>query len=226
MTEPPVPEALEAALGPYGDLVERHMTIGADLYAATNGNLFPCDGLAFAALDRSMNLTEGFSILLRNHGFICGVVLLRMQLDSVVRLYGVVTAPDPHGAAESLFGSVPLSTIKDRTGMLMTDRWLITRLTNKNPDFGVIYGQASGYVHFSERHVGHFLARSKLADSGQRIFSIGNNDDHIPVENRVAVVNNFLKATEGLFQLISEWIDVRHHCGTTEELKNRFTAPR
>jgi hypothetical protein len=224
--ESQLPESLISALNQFTELVNTHRTVGERLYASTNGSMFPCDGFAFAALDRSLNLTEGFSLLMRNHGFMCAAALLRMQLDSLIRLYGVITAPDPHGTAEALFGGTPLATFKDRSGELMTDRSLINRLTVKNPDIGPIYGQASGYVHFSEQNVLHFLARSKLNEAGQRLFAIGNNDDHIPIENRVAVVNNFSKVTKGIFQLINDWIEVRHCCGTTDELKERFSAPR
>jgi hypothetical protein len=88
------------------------MRVGQLLYDACNRNLFPCDGLAMGVLDRSLNILSGFTRLIRNNGYICAVALLRLQLDNILRFYGVVIASgDPHGVADQMFHGAELSKI-------------------------------------------------------------------------------------------------------------------
>src|SRR5688572_2220505 len=97
-------------------LSEVHGERGAAIFTACNGTLFPCDGLAYAVLDRSLNLLKGFCLLLSNGGYTCGAALLRMQLDNVLRFHGVVTTTDPHGTADNVISGTPLRKIKDKDG--------------------------------------------------------------------------------------------------------------
>jgi hypothetical protein len=73
---------LEQSLEEVRGLLERHRTVGAALYEECEGHLFPFDGLAMAVLDRSLNITEGFLLLMGSHGYICSAALLRFQLGN------------------------------------------------------------------------------------------------------------------------------------------------
>ena len=97
-------------------LSEAHGERGGAIFAACHGTLFPCDGLAYAVLDRSLNLLKGFCLLLRNGGYTSGAALLRMQLDNVLRFHGVVTTTDPHGIASDVINGTPLNKLKDIHG--------------------------------------------------------------------------------------------------------------
>lgn len=215
---------LEQLLTETRALSERHREVGAALYQACSGVLFPCDGLAMTVLDRSLNLVEGFLLLLPNHGYICSAALLRMQLDNILRLGGVTGSHDPHGVAESVIGGTELRRIKDASGRPMTDQRLLELLEPRNPGVTSIYKQASGYVHLSSEHVLHFLARSARGDDGRRIFRIGNNDDHIEQEHKHALVKAFATVTRGVLALVDLWTDNRTRAGSTEELRRRFTG--
>ncbi|MGH8531893.1 MAG: hypothetical protein ACREV1_03975 [Gammaproteobacteria bacterium] len=72
--------ALQSLLG----LSDLHGERGKELFDACAGELFPCDALGFAVLERSLNLLRGFHLLLSNGGYTPGVGLLRMQLDNVL----------------------------------------------------------------------------------------------------------------------------------------------
>ena len=111
----------------------RHHDRGAALFAACGAQIFPCDALAFAILERSLNLLKSFHMLLSNGGYVAGAALLRMQLDSVLRFNGVAISGDPHGTASAMYGGTPLRKIKDRHGERMTDRYLVELFKKRNP---------------------------------------------------------------------------------------------
>jgi hypothetical protein len=216
-------QSLESIRGP---LFERHRTVGTALYAECEGHLYPCDGLAMAVLHRSLNLTEGFVLLMGNHGYICAAALLRFQLDNILRLYGVMSSGDPHGVAEDVLGGKQLNKIKDPSGDLMTDTHLLERLEDRNKGITGVYKWASGYVHLSREHVSHFLSISAPGEDGRRLFQIGNNDDHLPPEHRRELVDGFAKVTRGVLLLEEHWIAARKTHGSREELERRgFTQP-
>jgi hypothetical protein len=141
------PPTVESHLSEAEGLMERYRSTGQVLYDACAGELFPCDGLAMAVLDRSLNVLNSFVLLLRNHGYICGAALLRMQLDNVLRLNGVITSQDPHGIAAQIWSGTSLRTLKDRSGQKMTDARLVKLLAPRSPSVAQIYDQASRYVH-------------------------------------------------------------------------------
>jgi hypothetical protein len=217
---------LEESLEKLHGLLDRHLTVGAALYEACEGHLFPCDSLAMTALDRSLNHVEGFLLLMRNHGYICCAALLRMQLDCTLRLYGVLNSGDPHGVAMAVIEGKRLNQIKDKADEQMHDSYLLTLLEPKNLGVTRVYGWASGYVHFSREHVAHFWSRSAPGPDGRRIIQIGNNDDHIPVQHRQELVDGFATVTRGVLSIIEKWIAARKFHGSREELHRRgFTAP-
>jgi hypothetical protein len=216
---------LEKSLEKLHSLLDRHRTVGAALYDDCEGHLFPCDGLAMTALDRSLNHVEGFLLLMRNHGYICSAALLRIQLDCILRLYGVMNSDDPHGVAMAVLEGERLDQIKDRHGKQMRDSHLLELLEPKNPAITRVYRWASGYVHFSREHVSHFLARSVPGKDGRRVFQIGNYDDHIPLEHRRELADGFATVTRGVLGVIEKWTAGRRIVASREELHRRFTAP-
>src|ERR1700743_2641364 len=141
-------EALEA-------LAPIHGQCGTALFEACESTLYPCDALAFVVLDRSLNLVKGFALLMRNGGYTCGMALLRMQLDSVLRFYGVATSSDPHQVADDMLNGAHLRDIKDADGKKMTDARLRERLAIANPQINSVYELTSGYIHLSEHHFAH-----------------------------------------------------------------------
>jgi hypothetical protein len=219
-------ESVEESLVALETRGDPHQFVGQALYDACAGDLFPCDMLAMAVLDRSVNLLGGFLVLMRNHGYTTGAALLRMQLDNVLRLHGVIAATsDPHGVAEQVFGGTHVRKIKDKSGQPMTDARLQELLEPKAPGIKEIYSQASGYVHLSREHVLHFIRRSPADANGSRIFTIGNNDDHLTPEHKLALIKAFDVVTGAVLDVVGLWTRVRSSFGDADTLRARFSAP-
>jgi hypothetical protein len=205
------------------ELEERHRTVGAALFEKCGRNLFPCDQLAMVVLDRSLNTVAGFVLLLKNHGYICGVALLRMQLDNILRFHGVVKSGDAHGAASSVSSGTQLRKLKDSRGRKMTDAILVDHLQERNPGVADIYNKCSGYIHLSDEHFLHFLARCGRDNEGRRLIAIGNNDDHLSLEHRYSLIDAFAVVTRGVLEAVSQWTLVRDQHGDFDTLSQRFS---
>jgi hypothetical protein len=205
-------------------LSKKHEEIGKRLHHVCEASFFPMDIIAWSVLERSLQLLKGFCLLMRNAGYVCAVPLLRIQLDSVLRFYGIVTMDDPHGAALSVIDGKALKNIKGIDGVKMTDAHLVERLSVKNPDIKTIYRAASSYVHLEKEHFVLFAARSKaICEEGKREICIGDDDSHISTENKVGLIHCFRVITEAVLNLIEHWCSDRGEYGDIGSLGQRFT---
>lgn len=205
------------------DLFPLHFDAGQALFDACSAELFPCDTLGLVVLERSLNLIKGFRSVVENGGYSSAVGLLRMQLDNILRFNGVVSTRNPHSVANQVLSGARLSKIKDRTGAAMHDKRLVELLLPKNPWIGEIYEVASGFVHLSREHFLAYQSRCPVDEDGRRIFSIGEEEDHIGVEYKGRLVEGFDLVSRGVPKLVQEWVKVREYAGTQAELKRVFS---
>lgn len=206
------------------ELSPSHRSCAARLFKSCGGEVFPCDAIAFAILDRSLNLLKGFHLLITNGGYISGVGLLRMQLDNVLRFNGIIRSADPHDVANSIINGVQLRTLKDSSGNRMTDRRLVEILAVKNPWITQVYDLASSYVHLSDSHIRHFVLRSKQNESGLRDFAIGDEDGYLSVDHKEALIDAFAVLTRAVLTIVGQWSADRDQHGRNDELKSRFNV--
>jgi hypothetical protein len=61
-------------------LTSLHEQAGQRLFAACEGNVFPCDGLALSILERSLHIAKAVKMILADGGYSCAVALVRLQL--------------------------------------------------------------------------------------------------------------------------------------------------
>lgn len=213
---------MQADLSPLDAIHAKHEESGRALFESCNAELFPCDVLAYAVLQRSLNLIRGFRAVIESGGYSSAVGLLRMQLDNILRFNGVVLTKDPHQVASDLLQGVPLSKIKDKSGAAMRDARLVELLEKRNPWVREVYKLASGYIHLSQEHIFHFLSSSPAKEDGTRDFSIGDEEEHIPSGHRDALVQAFIIVSRGVTKIVHEWADVRHLLGSNDALKTQY----
>jgi hypothetical protein len=216
-------DSLEARLRAWTELETAHGQVGQTLYDTCAGDLFPCDLLAMAVLDRSLNLLSGVRLLLRNEGYICAAALLRLQLDNVLRFHGVVAATgDPHGVAQRIFAGEELGKIKAFDGERMHDTKLRGLLGAKLPGIDSVYKATSGYIHLSTEHIRHFVARSGKICGEFRLLNIATSDEHLSLEHKLGLVHDFQVLTKGVLGFVRSWTEVRGKFGDPNTLKARF----
>jgi hypothetical protein len=183
------------------------------------------DGLAMTVLDRSLSLVHGFTLLVRNGGYIPAAGLVRMQLDNVIRLHGITRQPDPHLVASRVIIGERLDQMVGFDGQRMHDANLRALLSKANPWVDHAYVVSSGYVHLSDQHVHHFMQRCAVKADGSRDVGIGTTDDYLRDDQRVDLVNAFCGVTRGTLTVVSRWTAHRSQYGSQSELAARYPHP-
>ncbi|WP_457417601.1 hypothetical protein [Roseateles sp. P5_E7] len=213
---------MEAVLDRMLGLPELHFQAGKAVFNACGTSVFPCDALALAVLERSLGLIKGFQLLARNGCYTAAVALLRMQLDNALRLHGVASTADPHDTACQIVNGTPLRKLKDSSGQPMNDKRLTALYSVKRAWAQRVYDVASAYVHLSDTHVSHFVARSPKVESGSRHFSIGDDDDHVPRAQKLELVEAFEIVTLSVLEEVRDWAVSRDRYGDLATLKLRY----
>lgn len=112
--------------------------------------LFKEDLFFCAALDRCVQLSEGFIILLQQRNLSCVGAILRLQMDNCMRTYAAFIAANKDDVIDCISRGRKISDQVDTAGKKMTDANLKKKMAAFNAAFPSVYNQASGYVHFSD----------------------------------------------------------------------------
>lgn len=185
---------------------DQHDVSGKKLLALSDGNLFPCDLLYLSVLNRSLELYEGFILLEKNGNYGCCMALLRMQLDNILRFYGVLITKDQHDTAKRIHDGTQLNKMTDKKGKKLKDYYLLECLSEQNSWIKRIYKLCCSYIHLSDQHTFHMLERfGDEAEDGKRNFYINSDYEHVNKEHRVELIKAFNNTTQGIFKLLTEW---------------------
>ena len=119
---------------------------------AGNSNLYVVDILFASAFTRFAKVSMGIRTLIEQRNFICAAPLVRLQLDTVLRLFAASLVDDKNSFFERMLRAQPIRRIKDRDGNYMTDSYLLDRLVHRTglDELRGLYEKTSGFVHFSE----------------------------------------------------------------------------
>ncbi len=193
------------ALSNLGKLEKEHDNVGKQVFTLADGKIFPCDLLYISVINRSLELLDGFSLLASEGKYGCCMALTRLQLDNVLRFYGVLLTEDPHDTAHKVFDGTKLSKIKGKEGKKLQDFYLVEKLSKNNPWIYNVYKLCSGYIHLSENHILHMIEQTTKSDDGKRKFYIGSNNGKIEEQQWEELINAFSVITEAIFKLFLVW---------------------
>ena len=115
------------------------------------GENLTLDELFFiSALNRRVRFIDGFIQLLKSRNLTCAGVLVRTQLDNLMRVYAAFIANDKGDFVNEYLAGTPIRNLVDDENKKMTDSHLKKRISKIFPEFEKVYNKASGYVHLSE----------------------------------------------------------------------------
>ena len=195
---------------------DEHDVYGKKLIELSEGKIYPCHAIYLAVLNRSLELYDGFLLLAKKGNYGCCMGLLRMQLDNILRFYGVLITEDQHKTANEIFNGTQLNKIKDKDGNQLRDFYLVKCLSEQNDWIEHVYKLCCGYIHLSDQHIIHMLDRADVEADGKRTFIISSTDEHIEEKHRVELINAFTEITQGVFKLFTEWKKVSSKYNSTE----------
>lgn len=139
----------------WGELMKEHDRVSGVVLGSINSpepNM-PIEVIMATALQRSRHLLEAYIPMLVQRNLSAGSALIRMQLDSVMRVNAVFLVPDPLELWEVLRADRPWSSIADRDGNRLRDAYLHQKLSERFEWASDIYTRMSGYVHLSRPHL-------------------------------------------------------------------------
>lgn len=124
---------------------------------------------------RALAQSSAFKNCVTDRNGLVALAILRLQLDTALRLYALYWVSDPEEFAGRVFSGEQVDRIKAADGQLMKDRYLIDKLIPTNPWVEAVYRNTSGLIHFSGRHM-HSAIRLNNADTGEGQFFLGPNN--------------------------------------------------
>jgi len=202
------------------DLNELHLEFSTKIFKADGGSFFPLDIMALSVIKRSMSLISAFTTLIRQNNYLCAASLLRLQLDSCLRFFAAFIVDDPHALANKVLKGKPIRNIKDSAGEKMTDRYLVNYLSKKYKWMPDVYKSTSGFIHLSEKHL--FSIFDKIGEERSVGIRIAKDDENIPTEFWIELIDGFVAATDALFEHLKGWIFTKDNPDIVEKMRNEI----
>jgi len=159
---------------------ERQMRLFAGTLAGGRGLLE--DALHQAIVDRSLSIISGFIDMIIAANFSCAAVLVRLQMDSMLRLYFIAQHPAERTrviqewSSGKGFDKIPMMNGQKRK---LNDRELKDEIMPIFPTVHAVYGELCDYVHLSSKYfqmtVTHYDATTHRSHC-----EIGAQKDYLP----------------------------------------------
>lgn len=177
-------------------------SLGSEIMHAGSMSMYPMDMVIIGIVKRCLSTTSALEKLVLEWNMTCARAVLRMQLDTVLRLSAFWLSPDLQKMAMDVMGGKQINKMKDRDNCKMTDSYLSRKLGERFDWIPRVYKYTSGYIHFSERHL--FDPIREINDKERTVnFVINDKDYNFPEFSWVELVNC---ATECL-QIIKYFLD-------------------
>ncbi len=161
-----------------------------------------------AILNRTINLNRGFITLIKDSNYIAAAPLVRLNLDSLLRLFASTQVEfDYETFAQKVRKGEKISNMKDKgEGIKLKDFVLAKRLKEiKGLGWvGNVYDVGSGFVHFSENHVkSSYTVDEEIITGG-----IIKGDEFISIKEKISATHFMIQASRGIRIFIGDWIEI------------------
>lgn len=150
-------------------------------------SLYLFDVYLIATLNRTINLNKGFTSLIRDNNFIAAAPLVRLNLDSLLRLYAArISEFDKNTFANKVLGGESIRKIRSNSKKAkLTDSYLVKSLSQHEGYEWVskIYEAGNLYVHLSNK-IMFSSQRVDVKDERKITLTIGFHDFFIPEDEK------------------------------------------
>ena len=158
---------------------------------------------------RAIAQHDAFLSCVESKNFLVSSALLRLQLDTVLRLYCLYWVDDPEEFSKQVMEGKQINDLLAADGKKMSDRYLIGRLEAKNDWIPRVYKNTSGTIHFSKRHI--FMALDVIeGEFGKIVVNIHpSNSDHT-LEDYSEMIAAFSHCNLMIAEASRDWYDRFH----------------
>jgi hypothetical protein len=204
--EPPhVPKHVAERIGLLRSTRKEHLDLLQQILSADEGRWFGVDLVILAVMQRSLSLMDGFVLMVEHRNPLCAAPLIRLQIDSIMRLYACSLVDEPDSIALKLLDGTPLYKIKSRDGRPLRDVYLHEKLSGIYPWVSRVYQTTSEFIHLSRPHM---LAPVTAVNEDERALEmcVGNLGPQWPERQILEAIDAFAEATRSLLHLCSSWL--------------------
>lgn len=214
-----IPQSVLKRITYLRDSYDAHLDVVRQMIEADNGRMFGVDLVVIAAIYRSLSLIDGFTCMVEKRNVLCAAALVRLQVDSVLRLYACCLVDDPHSLVEPLLEGKPLNKIKSKDGNSLSDKYLRTELSKLYPWVNSVYEQTSGFIHLSKAHM---LSPVTHVDSSSRSLRIcvGREAREWTEKEMIETVEAFTEATKSVIHLAVSWLETKKRVAAKRRLQD------
>jgi len=196
---------LEEILTDIDESIEELIILGKE--TAETHALYAYDLFCTAILNRTVNILRGFTSLMRDKNFIAAAPLVRVHLDSLLRLYAShLVSYNIDEFASKVIGGKQISNLKDKDGNLMRDGYLAKKLSQQAGKEWIldVYKAGSGHIHFS-----NYVTKgsSKIHNEEEKtiISTIGKHDEFISIDEKLGAAIRVNQISMNIAALITLW---------------------
>lgn len=170
-------------------------------YIGAHGSKIPdIDWYVIAAMKKTASLAHAFCTLIRAKNALTSAALIRMQLDTGLRVLGLSRVEDLDAAGLHLMNDGKYTALKARSGERLSDKYLHTELDKAYPGLSEVYNNTSAFVHLSSAHIKTIL--TPRDGTSVLYFDLKGTDDRLSEEWIAEAVDAFQQATDLSIELI------------------------
>jgi hypothetical protein len=127
--------------------------LGMAVLGSDGTPFFPLDFMAIAAVKRNVSISKALAMMVEAWNMVGARALLRIHIDTSLRFSAAWLVQDPHDFASKVVAGQRIDTMQDRDGKKLRDAHLVAVRSEDYPWLERVYGNLSGYVHFSGAHI-------------------------------------------------------------------------
>ena len=184
---------IESRIEPIGVLRKDLLKQVAHYLKASDG-FTQVDLFLIGATNRTIAQVHGFRDLILAKNFLCAGAILRMQIDTSMRIFGLSLVPSAEEPCGQLLAGRRYNQLKDRNGKRLNDSFLRDKLSQHVAWINSVYESTSDLVHLSPRHFYNSIER--IDETGNVSFRISGQDKPVPDEQYFEIIDGFYAATE------------------------------
>lgn len=186
-----------------------HVDLSKRFLLASDGDIFSVDLMVAAVMNRSYSLVDAFIDALDHWNLVVAAPILRIQIDSLVRLAYMANAPSSEEVAAYIIGGGEFRKLRDKENKKLIDRRLIELAETAHPWVKGVYEATSGWVHLSPAHL---YATWQLRDSEPAeetyktlLGAIPTRPEQIPLSALRELLIGMTEATAEIFTYVEIW---------------------
>jgi hypothetical protein len=183
-----------------------HIDLTSRFLRTSGGSLYGIDLVFMGAMARSYSVVDGFLNAFDTWNPIVAAPLVRIQIDTLVRVAYMARAPRADEIALHVLGGGEFRQLRDGENKRLTDKRLLEHAEPSHPWLSPVYEATSGWVHFSPAHV---RAAVQLRVENEKTVGISGavpiRPEEIPVSALQELIGAMVQATEELFGYVEVW---------------------